>query len=141
MIGGAGGVNIADGIIKRWGQINPEYLIKTSPEVIVIAEPKLPVTTNTVNKNDSGDPKKVLTSFTQRSGWNTITAVKNGRVYAVLDSYIIYNIYNFAAFEALAKWLYPDEFIKLNPEADLKEFYNRFLSVNPDSSWMIGILE
>ncbi len=141
IIGRAGGINIADGIIKRWGQINPEYLIKASPEVIVIAEPKLPKTANIDSKSAYEDSKKVLTQFAQRSGWNTITAVKNGRVYAVLDSFIIYNIYNFAAFEALAKWLYPNEFRNLNPEADLRDFYNRFLSVDTDSSWMVGILE
>ena len=139
MVSKAGGTNIADGVIKRWGSINPEYLLKVSPEVIIIAEPRQPNPKDNQYKNNSDNTRKVLTAYTQRLGWNTIDAVKNSRIYGVLDSYIIYNIYNFAAFEALAKWFYPDEFKDLDPETDLGEFYKRFLSVNPNDTWMIAI--
>jgi len=139
MVVKAGGINIAEGIIKRWGQINPEYLLKTNPDVIIIAEPKPPSSMRPGYHANPEESRRLLKAFTERLGWNTFSAVKRGRVYGVFDSYLIYNIYNFAAIEAISKWFYPDEFKELDPEADLREFYKMFLPVDYSGEWMIGI--
>ncbi len=136
MVVKAGGINIAEGIIKRWGPIAPEYLLKTNPDVIIIAEPKPMRPGYHANPEES---RRLLKAFTERPGWNNLSAVKSGRVYGVFDTYLIYNIYNFAVIEAIAKWFYPDEFKDLDPEADLREFYNKFLSVDYSGVWMISI--
>jgi len=132
----AGGINISEGIIKRWGPIAPEYLLKTNPDVIIIAGTCLMGPGDHANPEES---RRLLKACTERPGWDTLSAVKNGRVYGVFNSYLIFNIYNFAALEAFAKWFYPDEFKDLDPEADLREFYKKFLSVGHSDVWMKGI--
>ena len=139
MVVKAGGINIAEGIIKRWGPLAPEYLLKTNPDVIIIAEPKHPRSKRTDYQADSEGSRQLLKAFTGRLGWNTIGAVKSGRVYGVFDSYLIYNIYNFAVIETIAKWLYPYEFKDINPDADLREFYKKFLQMDYSYVGMVGI--
>ena len=139
MVAEALGSNIAEGIVKRWGQINPEYLLKTDPEVILLAEPKGGGSSAGAGLAGPEESRKLLAEYTRRQGWDTFSAVKNGRVHGVFDSFIIYNIYNFAAIEAIAKWLYPEEFRDLDPEAGLREFYRRFLSAPYKGEWMIGM--
>lgn len=134
-----GGINIAEGLINRWGQINPEYLMKIDPEVIIIAEPKGLHPIKSGYQNSPEESRMILQAFTERAGWSSFSAVKKGRVNGVFDSFIIYNTYNFAAIEAVAKWLYPDDFKDLDPEANLKAFFKKFLSIDYDSRWMIGI--
>jgi iron complex transport system substrate-binding protein len=135
----AGGINIAEGIIKRWGQINPEYLLKTNPDVIIIVGLEPPSSMRFGYPVNPEESRQVLKAYTERPGWNNLSAVKNGRVYGVFNNYLIFNIYNFAVIEAISKWFYPDEFKDLDPEANLREFHKKFFPVNYSGVWMIGI--
>lgn len=139
----AGGINIAEDIIKkRFGQINPEYLLKTNPDVIIIVGRYWPETLSSMRPGYHINPeesRRFLKAFTERPGWNTLSAVKNGRVYGVFNSYLINNIYNFVLMQAFAKWFYPDEFKDLDPEANLREFHKKFLPVDYSGVWMTGI--
>jgi len=141
MVVRAGGINIAEGIIKRWGPIAPEYLLKTNPDVIIIAGPEPPRSMRPGYHANPEESRRLLKAFTERPGWNTLSAVKSGRVYGVFNSYLNSNPsnYNFAALEAVAKWLYPDEFKDLDPEANLREFHRKFLPIDYSGAWMIGI--
>ncbi len=140
MVVNAGGLNITEGIVKkRWGPINPEYLLKTDVDVIIISGPEPPPLKRTGYHGKPEESRRILKAFTERVGWNNLSAVRNGRVYGVFNSYLPYNIYNFAVLEALAKWLYPDEFKTMDPEADLREFHKKFLPVDYSDAWMIGI--
>ncbi len=69
----AGGVNIASDI-QGWGQISPEAILAADPEVILFAVG--PFVGSTVE------------SIAGRAGWQDITAVVNGAIYAV-DTNII----------------------------------------------------
>ena len=143
----AGGINIAEGIIKERGTIAPEYLLKTNPDVIIIALTgrswlEAPSSTKIGSHADAEESRRFfLKAFTERPGWDTLSAVKNGRVYGIFDSsYLIFNnIYTFAVIQAIVKWLYPDEFKDLHPEADFREFDKKFLSINFSDVWMMGI--
>ncbi|EKD37102.1 MAG: hypothetical protein ACD_75C01255G0002 [uncultured bacterium] len=107
--------------------------------MILLAEPKGAGSSTGAGPAGPEESRKLLAEYTKRQGWDTFSAVKNGRVHGVFDSFIIYNIYNFAAIEAIAKWLYPEEFRDLDPEADLREFYRRFLSALYKGESMIGM--
>lgn len=143
----AGGINIAEGIIKERGMIAPEYLLKTNPDVIIIALTgrswlESHSSTKIGSHADTEESRRFfLKAFTERPGWDTLSAVKNGRVYGIFDSsYLIFNnIYNFTVIQAIVKWLHPDEFKDLHPEADLREFDKKFLSLNYSDIWMTGI--
>ena len=69
----AGGVNIASDI-QGWGQISPEAILAADPEVILFAVG--PFVGSTIE------------SIAGRAGWQDITAVVNGAIYAV-DTNII----------------------------------------------------
>ncbi len=140
MVVKAGGVNISEGIIKRFGQISPEYLLKTNPDVIIIAGPEPPSSKRPGNQPNREESRRLLKAFTKRPGWNNLNAVKHGRVYGILDSsYLIHSIYNFAVIQGFAKWFYPDDFRDLDPERDRREFNNKFLPFISNQLWMIGI--
>ncbi len=68
-----GGENVAADI-EGWGQINLEDIIARDPDVIIFAEgPWIPTT---------------VASLSERSGWSDLSAVQEGRVYAVDTNWI-----------------------------------------------------
>jgi iron complex transport system substrate-binding protein len=140
MVVKAGGINITEGIIKnRWGPMNPEYLIKTDADVIIISGPEPSPSMRAGYHAYPEESRLLLKAFTERPGWSTLSAVKNGRVYGILNSLLAYNVYNFAILEAMAKWFYPVEFKELDPQKDIREFHRRFLPIDDGDEWMIGI--
>ncbi len=143
MVEVCGGINIAKGIIERTGPINPEYLLDTNPDVIIISGSYWPTTPDSMRLGYYADPeesRELLKAFTKRPGWDTLNATKNHRVHSVFHGFS-FRIYNFAGLQAFAKWFYPDEFKDLDPEASLREFHERFLPVNYSGVWMLSLEE
>jgi iron complex transport system substrate-binding protein len=139
----AGGDNIADGIIEGSGAINPEYLLITDPEVIIISGSYWPSTGDSMRLGyhaTEADSRVLLQAFTERGGWDTLSAVQNGRVYSIFHGFS-FRIYNFAGIQAFAKWLYPDLFADMDPAANFQEFHDRFMPVEYSGVWMLGITE
>ncbi|MEW6326444.1 MAG: ABC transporter substrate-binding protein [Thermodesulfobacteriota bacterium] len=143
----AGGINIAEDIIKERGAIAPEYLLKINPDFIIISsfggswcETHSSMKSG-IHETPESSMRLFLKAVTERPGWNTLNAVKNGRVYGIFDSsYLIYNnIYTFAVIQTVAKWLHPDEFKNLDPETDLREFDKKFQPMGYSGIWMIGV--
>jgi iron complex transport system substrate-binding protein len=132
--------NIADGIVSRQEPINPEFVLKANPDVIIITGQNwttIPGSMQLGYSTSSEDAKTLLKGFTARPGWNTLSAVKNKKVYSVFHNTAI--ILCFAAVQALAKDLHPDRFRTLDPEANLREFYRRFLPIPFSGTWATGI--
>lgn len=143
MVEKAGGANIADGVIEGSGPINPEYLIKESPEVIILSGSNWEGVADSMKLGfyaEEDDSLQRLTNYTKRAGWDTISAVQTGRVYGIYHG-MSFRIYNFAGIQAFAKWFYPEEFEDINPAGNLQEFYNKFMPVELTGVWMTGISE
>ncbi|MEW6034318.1 MAG: ABC transporter substrate-binding protein [Chloroflexota bacterium] len=139
----SGGMNIAEAVVERMAPINPEYLLKVNPEVIIISGSRWPETPDAMALGYYANPeesRQLLGAFTERPGWNTLNAVRNERVHGIFHGFC-FRIYNFAAIQAFAKWFYPDEFKDIDPEADLREFHDKFLPVDYSGVWMISITE
>ena len=62
----AGGVNISSKFPKPYGLINPEYVIKEDPQIIILAY------------TTKEEPNATIGS---RTGWNNIRAVKSKRIF------------------------------------------------------------
>ncbi|MGE4357086.1 MAG: ABC transporter substrate-binding protein [Candidatus Omnitrophota bacterium] len=71
MISLAGGINIAGNLRRKFSRISQEFVIKNSPQVIIVA--------------DMQDENSLL----KRSGWNVIEAFKNGKVFSDIDPDIL----------------------------------------------------
>ena len=70
-----------------------------------------------------------LGALADRDGWPELSAVKNGRFHSVYHQF--YNSpYHFVAMQAFAKWLHPELFADLDPEATIVELHDTFLPID-----------
>lgn len=135
----AGGINIGEGKINSYGPLDPEYILTSNPNVILFAGSRW--------SNDNGE--RVLIGFNvkpeetanrikpylERVGWNKIDAVKNKEVFAV-DHGGLRSIYDYIYVQYIAKSLYPERFKDIDPEKNLEEFYEEYLPIKPNGTFM-----
>lgn len=70
-----------------------------------------------------------LGALAEREGWSELQAVKTGRFHSIYHQF--YNSpYHFVAMQAFAKWLHPELFEDLDPEATMTELHQRFLPID-----------
>lgn len=137
VISGNGGRNIVDGsgFLKNELEngevtIDPEWLIDQNPDYIFIRED-----TNAAGFNwTEEDAKKELETLIDRPGWEKLKAVKNGHVYLYNKCFVrsrseIGKVY-------FAKWLHPDLFKDINPDAIHAEYWKEFLDVDLEGLWV-----
>ncbi|MCA1644987.1 MAG: helical backbone metal receptor [Chloroflexi bacterium] len=99
MIDLAGGTNVFGDLPSDFGQVGAELIVARNPEIIVLTDADLPFNPQT--------PELVAA----RPGWNTITAVQNGAIYAVPGAlYSTPGPRLIEGLEALAALLHPDRF-------------------------------
>jgi iron complex transport system substrate-binding protein len=93
----AGGINIFADVTENYPQINDEEVIERNPAVIMGA--------------DTMGDKLTIDRVAQRSGWDQVDAVQNGRIH-LFDGDMVSRAGPrlVQALEAMAKALYPDKF-------------------------------
>lgn len=136
-----GGINATKDKIQTYGKINPEFLLKANPDIIVMTGaywPKNPESLRLGYLANKEDSKKLLVNFTKRTGWETLNAVKNKNVYAINHA-TSREIHDFVAIQYLAKVFYPEEFKDLDPEKSYKEFHEKFLPVEYTGVWTMNL--
>lgn len=137
----AGGDNIAAPFVEWYGPMNPEKVLAAQPEVVFIAG-----TESTKNPTamllGQGVDRKVATQrlqgFGQRSGWASLPAVKNQRVYGVYQG-ASRTVLDYTMVQFMAKALYPSLFKDIQPEANYLRFYQRYLPVAATGTFMLGL--
>ncbi|KXJ59273.1 MAG: Fe3+-hydroxamate ABC transporter substrate-binding protein [Thalassospira sp. Nap_22] len=143
----AGGENIfADTIPGVISQISVEQVIFTDPDVYIttaIGSSGLDAETNArrivlgANTN-AGQARASLAHSMERTGLPLLSAVKNSKVYSVWH-HIYNNPINVFALQAMAKWLHPDIYADLDPDAELATFFERFQAVDLNGVYWIGL--
>ncbi|AKH64782.1 iron ABC transporter substrate-binding protein [Photorhabdus thracensis] len=138
----AGGKNIAKGVLPgALGNMNLEKVIAADPYIYIASGGKAP---------DSNEPgvklgaqsipelaKASLKTMTERKGISSLTAVKEGRDYAIWHNY--YNSpYNVIVAQVFAKWFYPEQFADLDPQKTLNELHSKFLAIGPSGVYWIS---
>lgn len=137
----AGGQNIAAGQVASWGPLNPEYVISSKPDAIFLSASEwvsLPSSILLGFGVPEETTRKRAAPYLQRAGWQDFPAVKNGEVY------VIYHggnrtIYDYAYLRYMAKALYPDVFADVDPQAELKTYYDAYLPIKLDDTFMLKI--
>jgi iron complex transport system substrate-binding protein len=67
-----------------------------------------------------------------------MNAVQQGRAFAISHQFN-YSAANVVAVQAIAKWLYPQQFATLKPQATLQRFYQQFQPVPlAGTFWIAG---
>lgn len=131
--------NIADGIAQKQEKINPEYILKANPDIIVITGQAWTTAGGAMQLGYSATREysgQLLRAYRTRPGWSSLSAIQHHRLYSVFHNTAV--IVCFAAVEALAKDCYPPLFSDLDPEKQLRCFYSRFLPISYSGTWMIG---
>jgi iron complex transport system substrate-binding protein len=141
----AGGVNMAGDIIPgTFRTVNPEQIIASNPDQVIVtgANWELYVPGGKwVGVGPGADKalaEKKLADLMKRPGFTDIKAVKDGNVHAIWHQFYN-NPYQFVAIQQIAKWLHPDLFKDLDPEATFKELHERFLPVAYESGYFVSL--
>ncbi len=129
----AGGVNIAADLPcfseKPIAEVDQEWLIEENPDVIV----KTVRCKTGLCGYGEDDPEAMRLErerIMSRPGWEGMTAAEN-RTY-LIDMDLVGSTANFVGAAYMAKWLYPDLFEDLDPEAFHQEYLTRFQRLDYD---------
>lgn len=134
----AGGTNLADDVLKtKQGTVSPEAILSRDPEVIIATgadwAPGSPAKAGSfipLGYDEKPDAAKAqLRSIVEKqAGFSQLKAVKDHRTYAAWHHFYD-SPYNFLAVEWFAKWLHPDLFRDVDPDATIREPHKKFLPV------------
>jgi iron complex transport system substrate-binding protein len=138
----AGGHNIgADVLPAPLGPLDPEYVLTQDPSVYIATGTAGGAETGGIQMGAGIDPaatRESLGRLANRPVVGELSAVRDGRVYALWHSF--YNSpLNIVAVEAIAKWVRPDLFADLDPDAVLADINGKFLPVSLDGSYAVAL--
>ena len=119
-----GGDNIATGVISGNSQIDPEYLIDSNPDFIVIGG-------SLGYGSDINEANALIEDYLKRTGWSTLDAAENGNIYEVALT-MYRNQLCFYPTLVMAKLFYPEEFGDVDPEEILQEYFDRYMHLDYD---------
>ncbi|NHT74843.1 ABC transporter substrate-binding protein [Rhizobiaceae bacterium CRRU44] len=141
----AGGTNMARDIIPgTFGSVNPEQIIASNPDQVIITggmwEAYVPGG-NWVGVGYGADLQEAhrkLENLTKRPAFTGIKAVNDGEIHAIWHQFYN-NPYQFVAIQQIAKWLHPDLFKDLDPEATFKQLHERFLPLAYKPGYFVSL--
>ncbi|GAB4513342.1 MAG: ABC transporter substrate-binding protein [Roseibium sp.] len=141
----AGGINMAGDIIPgTFGTVNPEQIIAADPDHVIVTGANWELYVpggNWVGVGSGADPEvsaDKLAKLMTRPGFTGIQAVKDNNVHAIWHQF--YNSpYQFVAIQQIAKWLHPELFADLDPEATFRELHERFLPVDYRTGYFVSL--
>ena len=145
MVSVAGGDNIAKDLIPgTFGTLNPEQIVASKPDVVVVTGSNWTLYETAgawVGVGPGADPEASrarLQALMRRPAFTTIPATQSGRVHAIWHQFYD-SPYQFVAIQALAKWLHPDLFADLDPDATFRTFHERFLPVEYRPGYWVSL--
>ncbi len=145
MVEMAGGINMARDIIPgTFGTVNPEQIIAANPDQIIVTGANWELNVpggNWVGVGSGADPEVTsgkLANLMTRPGFAGVKAVTDGNVHAIWHQFYN-NPYQFVAVQQFAKWLHPELFQDLDPDATFKELHDRFLPVDYRPGYFVSL--
>jgi len=124
----AGGVNIAEGYIEKYADVETEWVLEQNPDVIVGLSFK-----GGYETDDNTLMKEHYDEIIALPGFENVAAVQNDNVYIMSNGFAFAPHYP-AALATMAKWLYPETFADLNPEEIHQEYIDTFFGIDFDVS-------
>lgn len=131
----AGGRNVAVGIIRgTFGQLNPEQVIVSDPQHVVVTsanwEAYAPggAWVGIGPGADLAQATRKLQAYPRKPAYAGTQAQRDGSFHAIWHQF--YNSpYQFVAIQQLARWLHPELFGDLDPDAAFRTLHERFLPI------------
>ena len=137
----AGGDNVGAKMVERYAPVSPEAVLAANPQVIILTGANWPKKPNSLQLGyaaNEADSRARLKKFLDRPGWDSLDAVKSGRVYGIHHG-LSREIWDFFPLQCLAKWFHPELFKDLEPMEAFKEFHERFLGIEYSGVWEIDL--
>jgi iron complex transport system substrate-binding protein len=137
MIELAGGRNLGSELLPgASGQVSAEQIIASDPDVYIAtganwsqyAQPK-GVWVSIGAGADRAAAREQLSKLMERPAFTGVKAKETGNVHAIWHQFYT-NPYQFVAIQQIAKWLHPELFADLDPDATFTELHERFLPVD-----------
>ena len=136
----AGGMNIfgdikiaeqskAKGSVHAF-EIDPEAILVRNPQLVIKIEPGSQVRpgTGTSTPPRADEMRATWERLVNRPGWDKLEAVKNDQVH-VMSPFPANAVSKMVGVSYLAKWLYPELFPDLDPEAVMKEWVEKYQGI------------
>ncbi len=144
----SGGVNMADDMLPgQQGSISPEAVLSRNPEVVIATganwspdTPAKPGTFVPLGYDQSQEQAKAqLRSIVDRqAGFSQLRAVQNHRTYVAWHHFYD-SPYNFLAIQWFAKWMHPDLFTDVDPDASFRALHEKFLPIPATGAFWAGL--
>lgn len=143
----AGGTNIGSQFLPGYtGTINPEQVIASNPDIIVVtgsnwthsnnAEGYVNVGPTAAQTADAS--REALKVLMEQPAFTGAKAVADGNVHAIWHQFYT-SPYQFVAIQQLAKWFHPELFADLDPDATFREFHEKFLPVEYQPGYWVSL--
>lgn len=130
----AGGINIFAYAPNPYPAVDPEAVLRIAPEYVIKQVGAGESDVGGYNDPDTRNLAPVYENLMNRTGWNTLPAVRKGNVH-IIHSDIQGSASHFIGMQYLAKWFYPELFADIDPLKTHQEYLTRFqhLSFNPQT--------
>lgn len=124
------------------GTVNLEKVISANPDVYIASGGYAANAQGPGVKLGADVPYEVaresLNGVLSRKGINTLSAVKDGKAYAIWHNF--YNSpYNVLAVQEFGKWFYPEKFKDLDTQKTMDTLYKEFLAIEPSGTYWVGL--
>ncbi|MEM9635034.1 MAG: ABC transporter substrate-binding protein [Pseudomonadota bacterium] len=135
-------VDLAGG--RNWGSMKfPGFKTEVSLEALFADDPEVIIGTGANWSEANPDTAAVLFGYeatpeatreqlselANRDGWPELRSVREGRFHSIYHQF--YNSpYHFVAMQAFAKWIHPELFSDLDPDALMVELHDKFLPID-----------
>ena len=122
----AGGRNIAAELEAAYPEVELEWILKQNPEIIVGLTNR-----GGYETDDDSEVEDEYKRVVELPGFDNVPAVEDNRVYLIGNSVPFAPGYPIGL-AYMAKWLYPEEFADLDPQAIHQEYVDKFCGINFD---------
>ncbi len=119
---------------------NTEKILAENPDIIIIAFTqyyglKKGALLGYDSKGTTDEQlEKLAEEYKSRPGWSSLSAVKNGKVLFIYPE-IGFTPSAFYSLQCLAKIAYPSYFGGLSPDANLQEYFDKYMYIENDGRW------
>lgn len=147
MVDLAGGRNLGSYFLPGYtGTINPEQVIASNPDIIVVTGSNWTHSNNASGYVNVGPTaatvanasRTALRALMEAPAFIGSTAVGNNDVHAIWHQFYT-SPYQFVAVQQLAKWFHPELFADLDPDATFREFHEKFLPVEYQPGYWVSL--
>jgi len=132
MIKLAGGINIADDLPGEWITVDPEWILKQNPSIILASGSHANEIIGGYNVDDTSKAVALRDDIIGRTGFNGTDAAKTGDIY-VHQSLTDHGC-DTIAIAYMAKLFHPDKFKDMDPLAIQQEYLKKFQHIDFDVS-------